>query len=973
MNIPPELLDVLGEVFGGPNSEISREAERSYNRARGLGEGEDYMKAHDLFARKVKTEADYQDISRLKAEVNRLIKGGVENASGEDIARLQSKAIDLSQWTGRDFQLTGTRDENTNRFTSLNTFPLERAAQQAYNEHRTVADEITQNVSPQQAANLSHGYNLLGEQKRQEVMRTAPDKELIGGLVGGGNREDLDRILNEMGKKPPSWYQRMGEKSKGNEGKAYEQIVEKMVQGEQETFREKLEEVSMDKARDVFRKTKEGYASRAEEQRGMVERWRSEGDQTYLDDLRKLREKGFLSEEQATGYVRDRKSIVEDDGKVHQLAADVITSRIPDNAPGAYGYSVSGEAQQGQGGAPTGGSPMGLGAVGGMASRAGTLLGDSSAGQMVGRFMSSGATKKLGSAALTFAALSSAADLTMMSGRTGAGSMTNAATSVLPGVGSLLGSIVPGVGNVAGFGLGYGASKMIGGVMRPLSEQMAYSKAVEGVTGENLQGAGAKNNLSNLIRMAIPGLGAEGAGSLREESNMARLQNPFLDPSQIDALTQSLLELGYSTKQAAENISPLSSVIADFNIDPKLAASLAEIGTTEGGMGGAANARFVAQQIQDASGRGFTQQDMSGYVQQSIQTLGPITGYASAPGTALSYGNLLSRGGQTSDDVFQQSNTVGKFLESDAAIADDPFGIMMAGGNPNLSPQDPSNKAAMASGRIQEAKDLVKNAQKGPDGKLTYNARMMIKGMKSFYPSLSNLSIDEIEQIGIDPNITPQTAAEETNRQEKARKKVGQDQKRRARGEGKVKWDKGRKSDKGVTDLGAGMFLDFPSLAHRDAHRLYEASDKASKGVGALGELTAKNKNIDLKSVRIKGGGTLADAANDPRLLRGLNSGKRKIQVGGKSMSVADFNLADIRDQAYVGDKGRLNMGQPGKAERGGSQRVQVEFTGEAQKYFKTKDVRDPQSAVGANARAVHEHEARTGKKNLHDIPIYGS
>ncbi|QIN82796.1 hypothetical protein GBA63_09140 [Rubrobacter tropicus] len=950
--INSDVLDLIQSLFSGPNSERSKQAESSYNRARGLSEGEDYIKAHDLFVRRLKTEVEHEQLSKLRAEVNRKLEAGPENLTLDDLTKIDMQVDGLSKKLGRSFGVK-SRVEGE-RVRSVDTSGLDQAVNQVYRQHATVASEIDETVSPQMAARLSYDYRNLGEQERQQTMKTAPTEQLIRGLVGSGNQEDLNRVLKESGQKAPSGFARfVRNKSGGDEGELYQEAAEKVVGEEQDLFRRKLEEVALEKARTRAQEIEQQYKLKAEEQGELLSRWKDEGEQPYLEDLRALREKGFLKPEEAAEYVNNREEIVNDPVRGQALAADVITARSADQGTEtAFGYPVNPQQEQ-QGGAV----PMGLGAAAGAAGKAGSLLGDSRAGQMAGKVINSGALRALGPAALGFAGLSATADLTAMSGRTGAGSVTNAVTSTLPGIGGLAGSLGGPVGTAVGLGLGYGASKVVGGVMDPYADQVAFAKQAEAISGENLQGEGAQNNLLQALQVATPFWASGGAGGLRESQNRARLKNPFLDPAQISALTDELLRLGDSVESAAEKVEPLSRVVADFNLAPALVAQLERAGST-GSLGGVETARYVASMIQSQAGRGLTQQDISGYVGQAIETLGPVSGYAEAPESALAYSGLMSRGGEEADLLFQNAGTVGKMIESDAAMMNDPMAMMMMGMDPSLSPeqQDPG---AMAAGRIELAKQLGGMVEMAPDGNLSTNGRyqlQMAMQMEPWASAFKGMSVDEVAEMITNPNITPDNARKEFETQQKERKKKEKQQSLAAKGIGSGKWS------------GDGLTYD-----QWDANKLYRASRDQAKGDGAVGRLVGQNKDIDLENVRLAGKGdkTLADALGDPDLLKRLNQGKQKIRVGGKNLTVADYNLQDIRGQAYLGEKGGLNLGEPGKGEKAGY-KAEIDLSERASKYFEVKDVRNPQGAAGSTTESQHAHATNTGKKNLNDKPIYG-
>lgn len=102
------------------------------------------------------------------------------------------------------------------------------------------------------------------------------------------------------------------------------------------------------------------------------------------------------------------------------------------------------------------------------------------------------------------------------------------------------------------------------------------------------------------------------------------------------------------------------------------------------------------------------------------------------------------------------------------------------------------------------------------------------------------------------------------------------------------------------------------------------------------------------------------------------DEGQRKLRLGGKTMTAAEFNLRQIQGQAYMGSGGKPKLGEKGKDEKSEGAKYQIDLSPRASKYFDIKDVRNDQSAAGSAAMAQWDYAANTGKVRMNDKPILG-
>ncbi len=115
-----------------------------------------------------------------------------------------------------------------------------------------------------------------------------------------------------------------------------------------------------------------------------------------------------------------------------------------------------------------------------------------------------------------------------------------------------------------------------------------------------------------------------------------------------------------------------------------------------------------------------------------------------------------------------------------------------------------------------------------------------------------------------------------------------------------------------------------------------------------------------------------AEAVKDEDLARPLKEGQQIIKMGDKRLSAEELATGarageiEASNQSWLGklwsgdDKGLK------KADDGGNGRgVEVYFTGEAERFFTTKDPSNPETSTGQSNAANAGYRARTGQNEL--------
>lgn len=631
------------------------------------------------------------------------------------------------------------------------------------------------------------------------------------------------------------------------------------------------------------------------------------------------------------------------------------------------------------------GNIMGAGAAGyaagqyALGDRAGTARtsGDTGAAGKKGGILNT--LGKTGVGALGFGALSAATDFATPGGRTGAESALGSIGSAGSGVGAAIGQVVGGpAGLVAGSYLGGQVGDVVGQFASPYLNYIQQQKGYESVTGENLQGRGSESGLLNFAQSTALVPSAE--PNIQSEQASARLENLNVAPEQIQTLTDTLLQLGMTSEQAAESIGPLTDTIAQTNIDPTVAATLARTAQIETGTEneslGIENARFIADQIQQIARSGqLNQQEVQSMVTANSQEAGPIIGYQNAQDQGLAMSQTI---GEMNPDTVQAMRDAGvpeQMMQNINNMRGDLGATYVSG----LQDYSPMSEEFGEQGMMQQARDVqeitstVPTQSDGEGGQEpTAEGYMMLENLANSgaYPTLQGIPPAQLWQMSQEENFTPQgvqkeiqnTKQDRTKREKRQSARAGGDiggaNKYRIRGEEPGRFAKFLPGDSTLVGRRGGLIGE-----GGEQNELIDASQRTAKtGIGNVGQIMRTDKGIDASQIKLEGGRTFADLEGNPQLMRRVQRGEVKIQRGDQKMTAQQFSERLMKQGGYSTKEGGLALGsQPSEAQKGGTQNVQVEFTGMAEDFFKVKDPDNPRGMPNQVGRAYGQQAADRG------------
>lgn len=906
---------------------------------------------------------------------------------------------------------------------SLSSLPREEQIQKI-TERQTVLESDTKNLSNQRSQNIREFASQLnpatsaglfeslinnGRQQMGNEVKTRTTPELITELFN----EDKGSLRNAFSESGGA-----GIKTPKSE-EDFQDLFEKMKPEKQEGFREQIQ--------DSVRKFRERQANffvndiqrMEDEVSNLQQEMLSQSDDEFLARIRQLRETNEISGSQARDITSmPREEAVSQYGRMISNAEiqqpshwQSIGEETPTSIQSTYDNMMGQESGSGGSADGTGGSSSGIadaaaaygmgmaggtlsgaaaGGVGGGSGRGGTTAGaapspgDRGGGKQEGGKRGGGIggflQGKGGSALAGGLALGGfLSDVATPGGRSGAETLVGGASSMGTPLGAAAGLMLTG-GNPAGAAIGGMAGQYMGQAVgqaaQPYLQYQQSQRSIQQITGEE-QDRSVGSMMGTMFG---------GGDSVQGAQTQARWSNPFLPTEEIQKLTDQMLQLGASTEQAAEAIGPATSAINEFAMSSELAGTLAVTGMLPGNQFGSQNPYYVGKRIQEASEGGMTQQSIGNLVQSTTQNLGPTIGYENAPGAAISTATTLSRGGMESDMIFEQQQTGQKLIQGMGAAANDVGTASMLGVDPNLSPQEPAFETQTREGQIELVRRMTDSLPKDEDGNLTVTARNTLQSqLQSYAPALGNMSVDEAEEIA-KGNITPEQARKDSQQQNKQDRRDEADLKRRA--SGAIKKGSRPEEKEGFGGLmnripGTQTFLDkdrarsdiMPvNTLGRDARSLFKASSEESgeKSYGPLGVISAHEKGFDPSKVRTANGESLQQITDDPKKIKRLNEGKLKLNIGGEEMSARQLSEKMIKDEAYVGEKGGIKLGQKEGGGGGKGENVKIDLTDRAAKLIEVKDIRG-NGGMAAEVQAAQDRYARNHKgQQLNDSPRFG-
>lgn len=955
----------INDLFNQLSPEIEETAKRTFQRAQGFKDYEDPTKITDLITKITQLEGIHSAMVGRISKLDQNLENAV-NLSEQELRSLERELQQTSMETGGGITVGGdTRQERVENLQAGLEESRERLRNKA-NEQRTHIQDLNQNLSPEMARHLNYRYRAGAPERFEQYIQTRTDEELGGDILrGGGN---MDAVLGHAGVRAPS---RFGKWSKGVMGQSeediYSGIIQEMTAEERVRFREAAEKVAMDVGNKEFQRIEQEYKERSQEQSEVLERWKDSTDD-FIEDMRIMRNTGVLSDDEARNLIMDKGR----DQALEERGADLSKAWVAQERgdtrqdEGPFGYTPGPDDPQSTGG--MGGMAAAAGAAGGyLAGQAGGVPGMKGAGGAAGM------AGKMGGAGRMFGPLpaiglgvaSALTDLATPGGRPAAHELAGGVSMAAPGALAAAGSMWGPGGTVAGYLGGQALQPIIEGVLNPYMDFSAQQRHYETLTGENLRGPGAdQGGIRSWMEYQIPGMGTD---TLQGSQAQARMMNPFMDPAQITELTEALLNLGYSSEEAAERVEPLTSVVADFNLDPNLAAQLSAAGDASGTMSGTGLAYSVGRRIKEVSGQGMTGEQVQQVVSQATEMLGPTVGFENAPGVGLAYSATLQRGNNESDMLFRSQNTAGSLLQSDQALATDPAYLQMAGVDPNLSPDNPEYQAQLVEGRVNIANQMLQRVQgfRDPEtGELTAQGLQML-GVESqaYGPLFQGMTPQEIAGLA---DIAPGEARQDVEKEQSQQEELRKEEQMASRGVGVESTMN--------TPEGWQRWMPWNNILGSGTNKIQKASrrerEKAGKedSLGAVGVL-GQAEGLDPDAIKLESGGTLQDAMKDPETMSALNTGKERVRVGDELMKVEEFNLQSMRNQAYVDEQGKLQTGEVPAGDLG---KVQIEFTPPADRFFRKVDIKDESNIAGTVDREQRRGKQNGGRMRLNQGPIHG-
>jgi len=570
----------------------------------------------------------------------------------------------------------------------------------------------------------------------------------------------------------------------------------------------------------------------------------------------------------------------------------------------------------------------------------------------------------------------------------GLNTIADVATPGGPNMASLAGGIIGGAAQAGGFmgRLGWG----------PLAAAGAGSLAVNTAisTQEHVRGLESTFGTDQ-------SLGMQGTRDVMGEEIQARLTHWFLTSEEINALTDSVAGLGLSAEETSGVLDQAADALDQYRmLSADTIGAVAAQGSMFSSLGGA-EAQVIGATFQDLAGQGMSSEYLSGLAQQGTEmnVYGNERGAEVMAGLAAS----LQTGTQAQAAAFENMDAAGNMANLVTTARNDPYTLqrlsMMTGtdlSDVDLASPEGATTVGMApvaiidryipDGVIQVDESGMPvqdaNAQR-------YAARaQMVLEQAGVQMDLPEILLHKVQAEGTKGGVAElQKRAIEGG--------MGRADEERTKMEEQIMGDKQRQERaenmgaKGIIpdreDWGwaarqmGGAFL--PGLIGDTMKSGRPGSNQARdewrqvEG-GPLGALLTV-PGIDPDDVKVGQGSatTLHAAIQDPEMRKKLQRGDLRIQTDQGRMTAQRLSEMARAGDAEFERGGIISRGKfdVKGTEDTRSTRVEVGFTDEARRFFKTTDPKDPYTSAGQTTYAQNSDNASRGNSELHsNMPLYG-
>lgn len=574
------------------------------------------------------------------------------------------------------------------------------------------------------------------------------------------------------------------------------------------------------------------------------------------------------------------------------------------------------------------------------------------------------------------------------------------------GLGSLAGSTlgsflpIPGVGTIAGGviggAIGHGVGKVASSALQPYLDFTQQQRGMEAMTGENLShGAGA------YVASRTPG-----SETVQGQVLEASLRNMTLPGDQIQQLAQTMLELGASTEEATEMIVPAAEAVNEFGVSAETVGTLMTVGRNSSPMGQAFGPH-MAQRMQAAAQRsGVPQAQIEQRVMQAVNDpqMAGTFGHTGAATMSTAYSNLMGGGDSATDTLVAQMGIPESLMQGGVNAASDYGQSAILGLDPNVDLSTEEGQAALEEGQSNLIRRLGGRLTKDSSGQIPATPANLTKAQTLLKVEGQSLNFSSGQQLITAYNalVQNENAGSEVAAEYEAAGVVTDAQDAMASGEG-TGWRNEDEESWGIGGMAAGaagglanaaeMFRglgggtvagwlrpdtqgwDMAGSSSATTQQMFEESG----GEGADNSLHALSTLPGMRAEHLytESGSSIMDAfggsAEATALLEGLKSGDEKIMAGDTAVTVEEF-LAGHQDGSMKIDE---TTGLPVPVDDGASdetsgERVQVEFTGSAARFFEQVDTTKDGTMAGTLQGAQDDYAANTGSKQNNDRPGLG-